>query len=127
MRNFDSMERLKVKTLGISEIYWNNETEEAFKHYGYIIIPSARGDVIRRQGVNIFTILREQISKRIMSITFVTSSGMIVVLQNHEPGSTCNEENVAKFFNILKQNVNKVKKKMTFLVLGNFDAKRSLK
>ena len=70
----------------------NNETEKAFEHDGHIIIPSARGDVITRQGVDIFVIMNEQKSKRIMSITFDTSSGMIVVFQTDEPGSRCHEE-----------------------------------
>ena len=62
-----------------------------------------------------------------MSITFDTSSGMIIVFQTGEPGSRCHEEEVIKFYNILQQNLNKVIKKMKFLFLGDFNAERSLK
>ena len=80
-----------------------------------------------KQGVDIFVIMNKQKLKRIMSITFDTGPRLIVVFQTDEPGCRCHEEEVAEFSNILQQNVNKVKKKIKFLFLGDFNAKRSLK
>ena len=56
-RNLDlllkNMKSFNIKILGVAETHWNNSVEDTFQQNGYVIIYSAKKDVIRRQGVAI--------------------------------------------------------------------------
>ena len=126
----NEMLRLRIDILGISETHWNVDTPESWEENGYVIITSSRRDKVHRQGVAI--IIKKEIaicltdyniiSERIMSIEINTKTGPLTIFQIYAPDSSYDDAEIDMFYNNLQDEINKLPRKNTFMIIGDFNA-----
>ena len=104
----NEMKKFEIKILGIFETHWNNKTPEAFEFKNCVVIQSRRKDNIKRQGVAILVEKEfaecissyECIAERLMSVSFDTPDGTIIIFQIYAPDSY-NDEAQEEFYDDL--------------------------
>ena len=110
----NEMSRLKIDILGVSETHWNADMPQSFEHKNHVVICSSRQDEIHRQGVAIIMtkdfaeglVDYNVISERIISVTFDTATGHLVIFQIYAPDSSYSEIVVDKFYEDLPNEIN---------------------
>ena len=125
------MKSFNIKRLGVAETHWNNSVEDTFQQNGYVIIHSARKDVIRSQGVAI--VIEKGLSKcmtsyaltseRIVIVTLKTNTGSVTIIQEYAPVPNYDDDEVENFYNILQQEIHTIPKKSMVLLIGDFNAR----
>jgi len=122
------LKRLRWDVVGISETHWTGVQENYVQ--GYKIISSGREEG-HRSGVGMIMTAGAQqsmlsynpVSDRIMSARFRMAEGAVTICQIYAPTADAEDGAVDSFYNDLQQEINRISKQDTLIVMGDFNAK----
>ena len=122
--------RFEIDILGLCETHLT-DTETLINKDEYTILLSSRKDGVSREGVGLMItqpILQclqsfEAISPRLLTAKFKMKEGIVNLIQAYAPTTSHSESVSDEFYDDLQLLIQKIPKKETLIILGDFNAK----